>query len=63
MEVLALVDSGSSDCFIDSKFMTKYSLLFEKIDPLPLILIDGSSEHTIKGIMILLIYLSYSYSC
>lgn len=41
----------------------KYGLLFEKIDSLPLILIDSSSEHTVKGIVTLPIYLSYSYSC
>jgi len=41
----------------------KYSLLFEKIDPLPLILIDNSSEHIVKGIVTLPIYLRCSYSC
>ena len=63
VEVLVLVDSGLSDCFVNSKFMMKYGLLFEKIDSLPLILIDSSSEHTVKGIVTLPIYLSYSYSC
>jgi len=41
----------------------KYGLLFEKIDPLLLILIDGSSEHTVKDIVTLPIYLSCSYLC
>ena len=41
----------------------KYGLSFEKIDPLPLTLIDGSSKYTIKNIVTLPIYLSCSYSC
>jgi len=40
--VSALVDSGSSHCFIDSKFVNKHSLETYAITPLELCLLDGS---------------------
>jgi len=40
--VSALVDSGSSHCFIDSKFVNKHSLKTYAITPLELRLLDGS---------------------
>ena len=38
----ALVDSGSSDCFADSRFVVKNELPVRSVDPIPLVLIDGS---------------------
>ena len=43
----ALIDSGSSHCFIDSKFVSKYSILTKSIPPITLQLFDGSSNSTI----------------
>ena len=40
--VSALVDSGSSHCFIDSKYVNKHSLETYAIPPLELCLLDGS---------------------
>ena len=42
--VSTLVDSGSSHCFIDSKFVNKHSLETYAIPPLKLCLLDGSSN-------------------
>jgi len=42
--VSALVDSGSSHCFIDSKFVNKHSLETYAITPLELCLLDGSTN-------------------
>ncbi|HEV7736641.1 MAG TPA: retropepsin-like aspartic protease [Chlamydiales bacterium] len=38
----ALVDSGSSDCFADSRFVHNNELPVRTVDPIPLVLIDGS---------------------
>ena len=43
----ALIDSGSSHCFIDSKFVSKHSILTKPIPPITLWLFDGSSNSTI----------------
>ena len=43
----ALIDSGSSHCFIDSKFVSKHSILTKSIPPITLQLFDGSSNSTI----------------
>ena len=42
--ISALVDSGSSHCFIDSKYVNKHSLETYAIPPLELCLLDGSSN-------------------
>jgi len=42
--VSALVDFGSSHCFIDSKFVNKHSLETYAIAPLELRLLDGSTN-------------------
>jgi len=42
--VSTLVDSGSSHCFIDSKFVNKHSLETYAITPLELRLLDGSTN-------------------
>ena len=42
--VFALVDSGSSHCFVDSKFANKHSLETYAIPPLELRLLDSSSN-------------------
>jgi Retroviral aspartyl protease len=44
---VALVDCGSSDCFIESKFVQKYALSDHPITPIPLKLGDGSTNTTI----------------
>ena len=43
----ALIDSGSSHCFIDSKFVSEHSILTKSIPPITLWLFDGSSNSTI----------------
>ena len=43
----ALTDSGSSHCFIDSKFVSEHSILTKSIPPITLQLFDGSSNSTI----------------
>ena len=48
---LALVDSGSSNCFADSKFVSKAELPVRNIDPIPLTLIDGSVNNYISQIV------------
>ena len=39
----ALLDSGSSHCFIDSEFVKNHKLATRQITPIPLHLFDGSS--------------------
>ena len=43
----ALLDSGSSHCFIDSKFCSEHSILTKPITPITLRLFDGSSNSSI----------------
>ena len=43
----ALIDSGSSHCFIDSKFVSKHSILTKSIPLIMIQLFDGSSNSTI----------------
>ena len=47
----ALIDSGSSHCFIDSKFVSKHSIPTKSIPPITLRLFDGSSNSTITYII------------
>ena len=42
-----LVDSGSSDCFINMNFVNKYSLSTYSVPPLKLCLFDGTTNSTI----------------
>ena len=42
--ISTLVDSGSSHCFLDSKFVNKHSLETYAITPLELRLLDSSSN-------------------
>jgi hypothetical protein len=44
---VALVECGSSDCFIESKFVQKNALPAYSITPIPLKLFDGSTNTTI----------------
>ena len=46
-----LVDSGLSDCFVDSAFVSKYCLPFLEINSLSLILIDGTINHIMNYIV------------
>src|ERR1700733_2680377 len=43
----ALVDSGSTHCFIDPRFISKHKLITYSVPPIQLRLFDGSSNHTI----------------
>jgi len=61
--VNTLVDSGSSDCFIDFALISKYHLLCRKINPCPLALIDGTINHLVNHVVFLPIRLPCSYSC
>ena len=57
-----LVDSGSSDCFLDSGFVTMNKLPFQKIAPLPIMLIDGTINAYVNSIIMLPIEFSCGYS-
>jgi len=54
---LGLVDSGSSDSFIDSAFISKNNLVSQSIKPRPLSLIDGIVNNLVNQIVTLLIRL------
>ena len=43
-----LIDSGSLDCLIDSSFVATHKLPFQIIDPLPLVLIDGTISQNVN---------------
>ena len=43
----ALVDSSSSDCFIDTNFVNKHLLSIYPVPPLKLCLFDGTTNSTI----------------
>lgn len=45
-----LVDSGSSNCFIDSDFVKKNDLVTEPIDPIPIMLIDGTVNNHVSSV-------------
>jgi len=59
----ALVDSGLSDCFVDSVFVSKYYLLLQKTNPCPLILIDGTIDQLVSHVVSLPINFPCSYLC
>ena len=46
-----LMDSGSSDYFVNSEFVTKNKVRTQKINPLPLFLIDGTVNHCIDQVV------------
>jgi hypothetical protein len=48
-----LVDSGSSHCFLERKFVSEHSLPTIPVDPLPLALIDGSVNTVISEAVML----------
>jgi len=58
-----LIDSGSSDCLLDSSFVAAHNLLFRTIEPRPLTLIDGTVNQNVDWIVTLPIQLTCSYSC
>src|ERR1700733_11834265 len=43
----ALVDSGSSHCFVDPRFISKHKLITYSVPPIRLRLFDGTSNHTL----------------
>jgi len=61
--VIALVDSGSSDCFVDSVLVSKYRLPCRNINPLLLILIDRTINYFVNHVVSLPIRFSCLYSC
>ena len=58
-----LVDSGSSNCFLDMSFITKNRLPFWEIDPLSIALIDSTVNAHVTRIITLPINFTYGYSC
>jgi hypothetical protein len=44
---VTLLDCGSSDCFLETHFVQKYSLKTYDITPIPLRLFDGTTNATI----------------
>ena len=63
VSAVALVDSGSSDCFVDSVLVSKYCLPCQNINPLLLTLIDGTINHLVNHVVSLPIRFPCSYSC
>jgi len=61
--VIALVDSGLSDCFVNSVLVSKYRLPYQKINPLLLTLIDGTINYLVNCIVSLPIRFPCLYSC
>ena len=61
--VNALVDSGSSDCFVDSIFVSKNCLPLQKIKPRPLILIDRTINQLVSHVISLSINFPCSHLC
>jgi len=53
-----LVDSGSSDCFLDSDFVAKNKLLTQEIVLLPITLIDGTVNTYVTHVISLSINLT-----
>ena len=49
--VNALVDSGLSDCFVDSIFVSKNFLPLQKIEPRPLTLIDRTINQLVSHVV------------
>jgi len=58
-----LIDLGSLDCFLDSKFVISNKLRTQEIDPLPLTLIDGTMNCYVNQVVFLPIQLPYRSSC
>jgi len=58
-----LVDSGFSDCFLNSSFVIKNQLPFWEITPLFVALIDGTVNVFVTHVVLLPINFSCSYSC
>jgi len=48
-----LVDSGSSDCFLDSVFVARNELPTREITPLPIALIDGTVNAYVNRVVLL----------
>jgi Retroviral aspartyl protease len=46
-KIKALVDSGSTHCFIETKFVRKYNIRTRSVDPIPLRLFNGSTNSVI----------------
>ena len=63
MPLRALVDSGSSHCFIDISVAQKYSLPLRSIAPIPLRLFDGLSRSMIQFMVTLPIVFSSGKIC
>jgi len=59
---LGLVDSGSSDSFIDSMFTSKNKLVHQGIEPCSLSLIDGTVNNCVNQIVTLPMTLPYGMS-
>ena len=57
----ALIDSGSTHCFVDSKFVNTHHLKTSATPPVALRLFDGSSNSTISEITNLPIIFSTGY--
>ena len=58
-EFKGLMDSGSSDCFVNSEFVTRNKIRMQKINPLPLFLIDSTVNCCIDQV----VSLPMQFSC
>jgi len=58
-----LINSSSLDCLIDLSFVTTHKLPFWIIDPLPLVLIDGTISQNVNQVVTLPIQFTCGYFC
>jgi len=58
-----LVDSGSSDCFLDADFIARNKISYREVRPLPLTLIDGTVNRYVSQVITLPIQLPCGSSC
>lgn len=63
MPTLTLVDSGFFNYFVDSVFVSRFCLPFQKINLLPFALIDNTINYLVNHVVFLKINFSYLYSC
>ena len=54
----ALVDSGSTHCFVDSRFIATHNLITYSVPPIQLKLFDGTSNHIITQAIDILLQIS-----
>ncbi|KAG6327753.1 hypothetical protein ID866_11336, partial [Astraeus odoratus] len=59
-DVITLLDSGSSHCFVDPVFIKKHNIIVEEISPIPLCLFDGTCNSFITQLAHFSIHFPFS---